>query len=285
MKRTGRVRRDWRKLRRTLLLYLASLVFVVPCLVPFVWMLSTSLKPDRDLYVSPPLWWPRNPTLRAYTTILFKSDLSASVLNSLAIASLTTLLALLLGVSAGYGFARFRFLGHDALGISVLFSQMLPQSVVLIPLYLCFDRLGLIDTYPALVISNLAMGLPLCTWMLRTYFLELPEEIEEAALIDGCSRIGILFRIAIPLAAPAIVATGLFAFVVAWNEFLFAVTFTQTMRTRTLPVRMAAFTGESDADWAAIMAGGIIMSVPVVVIFLAFQRYFVRGLAGGAVKG
>jgi len=285
MKRTGRVRRDWRKLRRTLLLYLASLIFVVPSLVPFVWILSTSLKTFGEIYVSPPLWWPRNPTLQAYTSILFKTDMSQSALNSLAIASVTTLLALLFGVSAGYGFARFRFLGHNALAISVLFSQMLPQSVVLIPLYLSFDRLGLIDTYPALWISYLVTVLPLCTWMLRSYFLELPQEIEEAALIDGCSRIGILLRIVIPLATPAIVATGLFAFTVAWNEFLFAVTFTQTMRTRTLPVRLAAFTGETDTDWAAIMAAAIIMSVPVVVIFLTFQRYFVRGLAGGAVKG
>jgi ABC-type glycerol-3-phosphate transport system permease component len=190
-----------------------------------------------------------------------------------------------LGINAGYGFARFRFFGREVLALSVLVSQMLPSSVVLIPLYLTFDRLGLIDRYPALVISYLIIVLPLCTWMLRSYFLGLPHEIEDAGLIDGCSRFGVLVRIALPLAAPAIVATGLFAFTVAWDEFLFALTFTQSASSRTLPVRIAFFTGEYYTDWASIMAASVLMSIPVVIIFLSFQRFFLRGLAEGAVKG
>jgi ABC-type glycerol-3-phosphate transport system permease component len=201
------------------------------------------------------------------------------------VATLTTLLALVLAVGAGYGFARFRFFGREALALSVLFSQLLPSSVVLIPLYLYFDRLHLIDTYPALILSYLIIVLPLCTWMLRGYFQGLPREIEEAGLIDGCSPLGVLVRIALPLAGPAIVATGLYAFTVAWDEFLFALTFTQSARTRTLPVELAFFTGEQNTDWAAVMAASVLMSIPVVVIFLTFQRFFVRGLAEGAVKG
>lgn len=271
--------------RRLVLLYLGAAAFLLPSLVPFAWMISTSLKDHSELFTSPPRWWPNQPTLAAYWQVLGKEDIAAAAVNSAAIAVLTTLLSLTLAIGAGYGFARFRFFGRDALAISVLFSQMLPSSVVLIPLYLYFDRLRLIDTYPALVVSYLVIVLPLCTWMLRGYFLGLPHEIEEAGMIDGCSRLGVLFRIALPLAAPAIVATGLFAFTVAWDEFLFALTFTQSPRTQTLPVRIAAFTGEYQSDWAAIMAASVLMSIPVVAIFLAFQRYFLRGLAEGAVKG
>jgi ABC-type glycerol-3-phosphate transport system permease component len=143
----------------------------------------------------------------------------------------------------------------------------------------------LIDTYPALVLSYLIIVLPLCTWMLRGYFLGLPREIEEAGLIDGCSQLGVLVRLALPLAAPAIIATGLYAFTIAWDEFLFALTFTQSARTRTLPVELAFFTGEYSTDWSAVMAAAVLMSIPVIIIFLAFQRHFVRGLAEGAVKG
>jgi len=183
------------------------------------------------------------------------------------------------------GSPDLRFIGREVLAVSVLFSQLLPASVVLIPLYLFFDRLHLIDTYPALILSYLVIVLPLCTWMLRGYFLGLPREIEEAGMIDGCSQLGVLVRLALPLAAPAIVATGLYAFTVAWDEFLFALTFTQSVRSRTLPVELAFFTGEYATDWAAVMAASVLMSIPAVVIFLAFQRFFVQGLAEGAVKG
>lgn len=277
----------WRaaEVRRLARLYLASALFVIPCLIPFAWMISTSIKGPEELFTSPPRWWPDRPTLQTYVQVLFKTDVLGAALNSFCIAGLTTLLALLLGINAGYGFARFRFFGREALAMSVLISQMLPSSVVLIPLYLTFDRFGLIDRYPALVISYLIIVLPLCTWMLRGYFLGLPYEIEEAGLIDGCSRLGVLFRIALPLAAPAIVATGLFAFTVAWDEFLFALTFTQSANTRTLPVRIAFFTAEYYSDWASIMAASVLMSIPVIAIFLTFQRFFIRGLAEGAVRG
>jgi ABC-type glycerol-3-phosphate transport system permease component len=271
--------------RRRALLYLASVALLVPSLIPFAWMISTSIKGRDEIFTSPPRWWPNVPTLAAYWHVLFETNILTAAWNSVVVATLTTALALIIAVNAGYGFARFRFFGRDALAISVLLSQMLPSSVVLIPLYLFFDGLHLIDTYPALIVSYFILVLPLCTWMLRGYFLGLPHEIEEAALIDGCSRPGVLFRVALPLAAPAVVATGLFAFTVAWDEFLFALTFTQSIATQTLPVRLAAFTGEYSTDWASTMAASVLMGLPVVAIFLFFQRYFLRGLAEGAVKG
>jgi ABC-type glycerol-3-phosphate transport system permease component len=165
----------------------AALALVVPSLIPFIWMLATSLKPQDEIYASPPGWLPNAPTLAGYANALLKPDVAAAAFNSLVIATLTTLLALVLAIGAGYGFARFRFFGREALAVSILFSQLLPASVVLIPLYLFFDRLHLIDTYPALILSYLVIVLPLCTWMLRGYFLGLPREVEEAGLIDGCS--------------------------------------------------------------------------------------------------
>jgi ABC-type glycerol-3-phosphate transport system permease component len=270
---------------RAAVLYVASAILIVLCVGPALWMISTSFKPPDEIFASPPLWVPAQPTLSGYINALGKSDMAAAAINSVVVATLTTLLALVLAVGAGYGFARFRFFGREALAISVLFSQLLPSSVVLIPLYLYFDRFHLIDTYPALILSYLIIVLPLCTWMLRGYFQGLPREIEEAGLIDGCSPFGVLVRLALPLAVPAIVATGLYAFTVAWDEFLFALTFTQSAHTRTLPVELAFFTGEQNTDWAAVMAASVLMSIPVVVIFLTFQRFFVRGLAEGAVKG
>jgi len=270
---------------RATVLYVASAILIVLCVGPALWMISTSFKPPDEIFASPPLWVPAQPTLSGYINALGKSDMAAAAINSVVVATLTTLLALVLAVGAGYGFARFRFFGREALAISVLFSQLLPSSVVLIPLYLYFDRFHLIDTYPALILSYLIIVLPLCTWMLRGYFQGLPREIEEAGLIDGCSPLGVLVRLALPLAVPAIVATGLYAFTVAWDEFLFALTFTQSAHTRTLPVELAFFTGEQNTDWAAVMAASVLMSIPVVVIFLTFQRFFVRGLAEGAVKG
>ena len=266
-------------------LYVAAAALVGVCVGPVVWMLSTSFKPANEIFASPPLLLPAQPTLDGYLAALNKSDMAAAAVNSVVIATLTTLLALVLAIGAGYGFARFTFFGRDLLAVSVLFSQLLPSAVVLIPLYLYFDRFHLIDTYPALILSYLIIVLPLCTWMLRGYFQGLPREIEEAGLIDGCSPLGVLTRVALPLSLPAIVATGLYAFTVAWDEFLFALTFTQSARTRTLPVELAFFTGEQNTDWAAVMAASVLMSIPVVVIFLTFQRFFVRGLAEGAVKG
>ena len=266
-------------------LYAAAVVLMVLCVAPAAWMISTSFKPPDEIYASPPLWVPAHPSLGGYVAALTKADVILAAVNSLVVGTLTTLLALVLAIGAGYGFARFRFFGREALALSVLFSQLLPSSVILIPLYLYFDRLHLIDTYPALILSYLVIVLPLCTWILRGYFLGLPREIEEAGLIDGCSPLGVLVRLALPLAGPAIVATGLYAFTVAWDEFLFALTFTQSARTRTLPVELAFFTGEQNTDWAAVMAASVLMSIPVVAIFLTFQRFFVHGLAEGAVKG
>jgi ABC-type glycerol-3-phosphate transport system permease component len=273
-----------RSLAARLGFYLVSAVFVVASVFPFLWMLSTSFKPSNEIYASA-RWIPLNPTLAGYLRAVTTPDIAAAAINSLVVATTTTLIALALAVGAGYGFARFQFFGRDVLAVSVLFSQLLPSAVVLIPLYLLFDRLHLIDTYPALVLSYLIIVLPLCTWMLRGYFLGLPREVEEAGLIDGCSQLGVLLRLALPLALPAIVATGLYAFTVAWDEFLFALTFTQSAATRTLPVELSFFTGEYSTDWAAVMAASVLMSLPVLVIFLVFQRYFVRGLAEGAVKG
>jgi ABC-type glycerol-3-phosphate transport system permease component len=272
-------------LPRLAILYVLSLILVLISIIPFLWMLSTSFKPQSEIYASPPVWFPTDPTLAGYINAILKPDLAAAAFNSLFIATSTTLLALVLAIGAGYGFARFRFFGREALAISVLFSQLLPASVVLIPLYLSFDALHLIDTYPSLILGYLVLVLPLCTWMLRGYFLGLPREIEEAGLIDGCSPLGVLWRLVLPLTGPAIVATGLYAFTVAWDEFLFALTFTQSVRTRTLPVELAFFTGEYSTDWSAVMAAAVMMSIPVIIIFLAFQRHFVAGLAEGAVKG
>ena len=280
-KKTGRTRDTSR-----IFAYVVIALICLFSLFPLYWMLENSLRSSSDASNSVSLWpeqfhWSNYSTMWNSLTYPFH----VCLINSFVMAGLVTIGTVASCALVAYGFARFRFFGREALAVSVLFSQLLPSSVVLIPLYLYFDRFHLIDSYPALILSYLIIVLPLCTWMLRGYFQGLPREIEEAGLIDGCSPLGVLVRLALPLAVPAIVATGLYAFTVAWDEFLFALTFTQSAHTRTLPVELAFFTGEQNTDWAAVMAASVLMSIPVVVIFLTFQRFFVRGLAEGAVKG
>lgn len=262
-----------------------SLIVAAACLFPFAWMAVSSFKTAGELYAVPPVWWPSAPTLEHYRRVLFASNVPRYFLNSLIVSAGSTALAMTLAVFAAYGFARYRFAGRRSSLAFVLAGQLLPTAAIIVPLFLVLRTFGLVNTYLGLILVYMILTLPLSVWMLSGYIRAVPVELEEAATIDGASRLGVLFRITLPLCMPGIAAVVVYAFVTTWNEFIFALVFAQDSHVKTLPIGLAEFTSEFTTDWGAVMAASMVMTIPVVAAFLALQRAFVGGLTAGAIKG
>jgi multiple sugar transport system permease protein/raffinose/stachyose/melibiose transport system permease protein len=274
--------------RRTtayLVIAIASFVLVIVCLFPFAWMALSSIKKVNELYTVPPVWLPREPTLGNFAKVLFDSNIPRYFLNSVVISGGSTALALLLAIFASYGFARFEFRGKPWLQSFVLVGQLLPTAAIIVPLFITLRWLGLVNTYWGLILVYMIITLPLSVWMLTSYFRAIPPELEEAAIIDGASRLAVLFRITLPLSLPGLVAVVVYAFVTTWNEFIFALCFATDSSVKTLPIGLAEFSTEFNTDWGGVMAASMVMTVPIALLFLAFQRLFVGGLTAGATKG
>lgn len=264
---------------------IASVLLVLVCLFPFWWMGLSSIKTLRELYTVPPIWWPAMPTWDNYYTVLFQSNIPRYFLNSVIISVGSTVLALVLAIFASYGFARFNFRGKAALQSFVLVGQLLPTAAIIVPLFVTLRVLGLVNTYWGLILVYMIITLPLSVWMLTSYFRAIPVELEEAAIIDGASRLGCLFRITLPLSMPGIVSVLVYAFVTTWNEFIFALCFATDSSVKTLPIGLAEFSTEFNTDWGAVMAASVVMTAPIALLFLSMQRLFVGGLTAGATKG
>ena len=267
------------------LIYVCAALVAAVCLFPFLWMWMSSIKELRELYTIPPVWFPAMPTLENYRTVLFESNVPRYFLNSLIISFGATGLALFIAIFAAYGFARFKFRGKTFYQSFVLIGQLLPTAAIIVPLFVTLRTLGLVNTYLGLILVYMIITLPLAVWMLTSYFRSIPVELEEAAIIDGSSRIGVLFRITLPLSIPGIIAVLVYSFVTTWNEFIFALTFATDSSVKTLPIGLAEFTTEFNTDWGAVMATSMIMTVPIAVLFLSMQRMFVGGMTAGATKG
>lgn len=265
------------------LVYLLVLLSVILSIAPIVYLVLTSFKEPELTFAIPPVW-DFTPTGLNYDAVLSSTDFGRYFMNSVFVALTTTGIALMLGTLAAYGFSRFRFRGHFWLKMSALVPQMLPPIAIIVPLYVLFSRLDWIDTRQALVISYLTFTIPLSTWMMIGFFDDVPVELEEAAMIDGCSRFGSLLRVSLPLAVPGMAATAILAFLYCWNEFLYAVILTGR-NARTLPVIITSFMTNKAVLWGRIAASGALVLIPVLVFALVAQRYLVRGLARGAVKG
>jgi len=259
-------------------------IAVAALVLPLLWVVSTSVRPISEVTSVPPIVVPQEITFRAYVDLWAEAPFGDYVLNSVVISALTALVALAFSISAAYAFARFRFRGSATLLMLVVMSQMLPGSSILIPLFQVIRSLGLLDTHPGMVLVYTGFAIPFCTWLLNGYFRAIPEELEQAALIDGCSRLAVLYRIVLPLAAPAVIAVGTFAFLLSWNEFTFAFVFTKS-RALTIPVGMrAAFLGQYVNKYDLLFAASLIFSLPPIALFVSLQKYFVQGLTAGAVK-
>jgi multiple sugar transport system permease protein len=267
-----------------ILTYVLLILWVVFTVMPLYWLLSATFKPPDEAIGYPPTLFPRRPTLRNFGDLLFRSKFGfKSYLNSIVIAMGATLISTGCAMLAGFGFSRFRFPLRNQILVLILLIQMIPLLAVIIPLYRLYSLYGLYDTRIGLMIVYAVRTVSMNTWLLKGYFDTIPIEIEEAALIDGCSRLQAFFRVSFPIAAPGVAAASIFAFFRSWNEFMIAMTLTSTVRPYT--VELYRFIGEhGEVDWSLLGTASFIAIVPVLILFSFFQKYFVIGLAGGAVK-
>ena len=254
-------------------------------LFPIFWMFMSSFKGQtelfaRDMTLTPVVW-----TWENYYNVWFKTPFPRYFWNSFYIASVTTAITVGFAIYAAYAIARIRFRGRFLIGIVLLSTQMFPHVTLVLPLFLIIRNLGLFDTHAALIIANVAFARPFAVWMLRGFFVSIPEELEDAAAIDGAGLMTTLHKIIVPLAGSGIAAIAMFTFIRSWNEFLFALVLLQSQSLRTLPLGLASFQEEYTYRWDLMMAGGAIVSLPVLLFFLLMQRFIVQGLLGGALKG
>ncbi|WP_027342729.1 carbohydrate ABC transporter permease [Hamadaea tsunoensis] len=270
--------------------HIGALVASILILAPFAWLVITSIAGQTDLLARPLRWWPEHVTLSRYREIFsgaaggVAAQFRSAMVNSLVVAAGTVLISVSVGIFGGYALARLRFPLRRVTLLSFLVTYMLPPIVLIIPLYLLMARFGLLDTKLGLVIVYCSLATPFALWTMNNFFGSLPVELEEAARVDGCSRLGALIRIILPLARPGIVATVLFVFLLCWDEFLYALIFTSTSDAKTIPVAIAEFTGRNAVDFGLIAAGGVLAAVPPVLLAVVLQRHLLSGLTAGALK-
>ena len=264
--------------------YVLLITVAVLCLLPFVWVWSSALKPSLEI-ADTPLSLPKAPTLanfgNAWVQGRFGKYFSNSVIVTVPIVSFTILLSSL----AGYAFARQRFVGRNVLFYTFLIGLTLPFQSIMIPLYYALRDVGLLGTYWAMIVPQTAIGLPFGIFIMRAFFQSLPQELEDAGRVDGCTELGVFWRVMLPLTTPGMVTLGIFSFLGAWNAFLLPLIFMQRESLRPLVVGLMFFQSRYTRDFALIMAGATIISVPVIIVYVIFQRQFVQGLTAGAVKG
>ena len=254
-------------------------------LVPFYWMIATSLKKDKEIYGFEATLIPRQPTLSNYTRLFTTTPFVKYLRNSTIIALGNTLASLLCACLGAYALARLRFPGRGLIARGLVVSYLVPPSLLFIPLFAVLATLSLIDTHQGLILTYLGFSVPFCTWLLMGYFRTVPLELEEAALVDGCSRLGTLVRIILPMSLPALAVVAFFSFTQSWNEFLYANVFVNSVEVRTITTGLTLFIVEDVFFWGPMMGASFLSALPPVLLYLVFQRWVVKGLTLGGVKG
>ena len=260
-------------------------LLLVLVLFPFYWMTITSFKTEDQMRSLVSMFWPSPFAVENYEQLLRKTDFAIWYRNSALVAISSTLVATAIGTIGAYALARLRFSGRAFLSSATLITYLVPPSILFIPLYAQIRTMGLADSLVGLVAAYPSFTVPFVTWLLMGYFGSIPEELEEAAMIDGATRFGAFRRIILPLAAPGVLAAGLFAFTQAWNEFLYALVFISDVKQRTLPVGLSTFITGDVYGWGYLMAGAVLTTLPVIAVYTYLQRYMVEGLTAGSVKG
>lgn len=260
-------------------------IMLVWTLVPFYWMVATSLKKDREIYGFEATLIPREPTLAAYRRLFAQTPFLKYVRNSSIIAVSTTLASLVFGCLGAYAIARLRFPGRGFIARGLVVTYLVPPSLLFIPLFAVMSTLRLTDTHEGLILAYLGFTVPFCTWLLIGYFRSVPIELEEAALVDGCTRMGTLVRIILPMSLPALAVVAFFSFTQSWNEFLYAQVFVNSVEVRTITTGLTLFIIEDVFFWGPMMGAAFLSTIPPVALYLVFQRWVVKGLTLGGVKG
>jgi multiple sugar transport system permease protein len=253
-------------------------------LLPFIWMLSTSLKTEAEAFRVPPTWIPIKTTFSAYLSMWTKKHFAIYFLNSTIISLATAVLSTFFGALAGYGFSRYIFHGRKFLIGFFLATQMLPGVLLVGPYFKILSKFGLYDTRTGLIIAFLTICLPFSTWMMKGFIDRVPDALDQAALVDGCSRLGVFFRVVLPISAPGMVATIIFAFLLAWGDLLWVICLTSTESMVTVTLGIARTVGEFQIIWPMLMAGALMGGMPAIILYLLLQRLLVQGLTAGAVK-
>ena len=270
-------------LTRTLL-WVFLMVVCLYCLIPFAWMLSTSLKTEAEAFRYPPTWIPLQFTVDSYIGIWVRKNFGIYFINSTLISLATAVLSTFFGAMAGYGFSRFLFKGRKFLIGFFLATQMLPGVLLVGPYFKILSRFGLYDTRTGLIVAFLTICLPFATWMMKGFIDKVPQELDQSAMVDGCSRFGIFFKIVLPIVAPGMVATILFAFLLAWGDLLWALCLTSSEQMVTVTLGIARTVGEFRIIWPMLMAGSLVGGMPAILLYIFLQRLLVQGLTAGAVK-
>jgi len=269
----------------TLAVYALIVATLAVLLFPLYWMLVTALRPGNQLLSYPPQFIPLDATLDAFRRVLGETLIFRWFWNSTVVTAATIAIAVPISALAGYAMSRFRYAGVRETGYFLLVARMLPASLLIIPLYFIFARMGLINSYLALVIANTTFVVPFGAWMLKGFFDSIPRELEDAAMIDGASAIGALWRVVLPLSLPGLAATTIYCAILTWGEFVFAATLISGEARWTGPIGIASFIQQYLIQWSDIMAASLVFIVPVVIFFAFLERYLVQGLASGGVKG
>ena len=265
-----------------LLAYSLLVLAIVIIFFPLAWMVTVSVRPNLEVMKMPPDWIPQVFTLEGYAKIFTNKRFMVVFVNTIVVSLIVTALSLVLGAMAAYALARFKFVGQRAVLMFLITTQMFPLVLLCIPYFRIFITLGLYDTRTSLVIVYLTFTLPFCVLMLRSYFINIPRDIEEAAMVDGCSRIGAIFRTLIPMSYPAFIGAGLYTFLLAWNEFLFAVVLIESWENRVLTMAIYSLMAEFVTEWNTMMAFSVLASLPLVVAFVFLQKFMVQGMTAGA---
>jgi multiple sugar transport system permease protein len=260
-------------------------LFMVWTLAPFYWMLITSLKDHSEIYGTTATLWPHEPTLESYRVLFFDTDYMLFFRNSMIVALATTFFTVMFASIGAYAITRLRFPFFNDTATTEIYTYLVPQSLLFIPLFGIMVSVGLANTLTGLTVAHMGFTIPFCTWLLMGYFMSIPVEVEEAALIDGCTRVGALFRVIMPMSLPAMAVVAFFSFTLSWNEYLYAVVFNTDPDVRTIPTGLSNFIVEDVFFWGPIMGSTFLTALPPLIVYFIFQRWLISGLTMGAVKG
>lgn len=268
------------------LTYVLLVLISTFCVFPFVWMTISALKPKSEIRTATPSFMINNPTLENFQRVLLDAGFLNYVKNSFFVSLIACIISMIIAILAGYALSRYyKKKVVKASNFFMMLSQMIPGVLLLVPLYLIMQKMKVLESYVSLILAYTTFVIPLCTFMMSSFFDTVPIALEEAAEIDGCNKLQCLFRVIIPLSIPSLVSTGLYAFINAWNEFMFGYIFISTDKYRTLTPAIMLFKGANTIDWGGLMAASVVAVVPVTLIFLFLQKYFLAGLMSGGVKG
>ncbi|WP_400246760.1 carbohydrate ABC transporter permease [Niallia sp. JL1B1071] len=272
-----------KKYAKKTLLIGVSIGLMIYLLFPFLWLILSSMKYRVELFQNPPTWIPQEITFKYYLELFQTESFTSSLSNSFIFASFTTIICIVIGTLGAYAFARLQFPGRNSLYLMILGTQMLPQMALLIPLFILMRMSGLLYTHVGIICAYVTFSLPYVIWMFRAFIISVPNDIEEAARMDGCTRLEAIVKMVLPLSLPGLVTTGIFVFIGAWNEFIFASVFTNT-NLKTIPIRIGELIGQEGVQYEMILPAGVIASLPILIIVMIFQKYIVQGLTEGSVK-